>query len=1661
MSANLKNYWWLVFEKIFPSIFFLLAISLLISIPLTFRSGYEGKNIFETRYVTPKSELRIDVDSAAKLEEIKKHFKIEPKLDGELSKDYRELIFTPQQPLKIGSRYKLTISPGINLGNGVMTRDSYEYIFEVVPESSIYLVDRQNESFYTLDAYNRQNIITFVNLYDVKTLKIELFKSTLENFLSHYHSQRVNLPNLRLINKWDLDCEDKDSVSIKLPLDQDGLFLIKVTDDQEKSSSFHYLVTPYALLSRRAENRWAQSAVDTKDGIPLSGMTLRYYLLEEKKPPELLKENITDANGHVQSEISGEKVPNMIVGELKGKLAVNDIARRMWGEGEEGKTTYQIYLYTDRPLYKPGDKVNFKGIVRLDDDVRYAIPAGKEINLKVQGDWNTPPIYENKFRCNDEGIFFGSFKLNDELKTGDYNLYARIGDRSEGWAHILVEKYVKPEFELKLECPVDAVVQGDRIKAKISAKYFFGSPVINQPVKYRLLERDIYYWDWYGEEELESGEIKSGEVILDKNGEAFLEVGTPERGKPKQIIIEVSLADESGRPSYAQKIVTALNSDVDLRANLDEYWGRVGKPRRITITAQDINKKPVEGMKISATLYSDWSWHRKETKLKVYNLSTNSQGLAQLIFKPNESGDYRFVIAGKDRRGRVIQQQLYLWVWGRAQRPDREEAKVSLYANKKEYKTGETARILASLPVEKGVILATISRGKLYRSWSQSFSDFKASFDIQKTEGFMPNMFVQVDVFTAGGFISAEQKLNVPAISKKIKLEIIPDSFKNTPGSKVGITLKTKDYKNRPVSSNASLAVVDKALFALQSDQSRNLFDAFYHERGNQIQAFSSLDNPIAYGAEKGGCFLRGTKIVMADGGVVNIEDVRVGEYVLTRTIEKTDELISAMVTKKVKHVVDEYLIINQQLKVTPAHIIFVEGKWKEAWKIKIGDQLLNVNSKLVEVKQIEPRREKVEVYNLTIKDLQTFFADGFYVHNQKGEEMPARKNFVDVAYWNPNIKTDRNGTAKVNIKMPDNLTTWVAHVKAVTKDTKVGQGETEVLVTKPLFIRPMLPRFVRNGDRVELKAAVHNYTLRPQKVSVGLKTEGLKLLSPSNRQIILRPEDVKTLTWNVSVPAKSLAKLIFSVKSSEYNDKVVLKLPIKPFGEKIESWQSGMAPGELNFKKTTGAMPQFSQYVLSLFPSAASGFPKMLESLIGYPYGCTEQTMSKLYPTALVYRYQKELGIKPPKDIKEMIEKGLTRLAGYQHSDGGWGWWVDDNTNLQMTGYVVEGLLNIRKAKLPVFDAMFNQGLEFLEKSATDESDPDLNAYVLFVLSEAGKAKPELARKLLDNRKLGIQGSCYIALALNAGGLKQEALAILQKIKKMGKKGYRGHYWEDDRYDHGYFLHSQGLASSAVLKTFVRVSPKDEMISGIVQNLVLGEDHYITYDTAVKFSSLTEYLISSGELSPDYDYEVILNSASLIKGHVGKNNLGEKVMVLPHKKLRDANFIRIKKNGKGNLFYSFKQKEYMGAEALKAKGGKIKISREYKKLKGEKGEKLNAGDILKVTIHIKSDESIRYMMVEDHLPAGLEAVNMRLKNEAKDIEDQNYYYEYYNWDEKDMRDDRVVTFITYLDKGERKISYLLRAVTPGVTRAAAAEIQSMYFPGYDARSDSQLIEIR
>ena len=299
------------------------------------------------------------------------------------------------------------------------------------------------------------------------------------------------------------------------------------------------------------------------------------------------------------------------------------------------------------------------------------------------------------------------------------------------------------------------------------------------------------------------------------------------------------------------------------------------------------------------------------------------------------------------------------------------------------------------------------------------------------------------------------------------------------------------------------------------------------------------------------------------------------------------------------------------------------------------------------------------------------------------------RTNFVDALIWKAHVVTDVNGKAKVEFKIPDNLTTWRTTVRGITKQTDVGQKINKFISRKDLLVRMETPRFFRQDDEVVISTIVHNYLLSAKTTKIEFTSDKLKLLGSKINSVGFENAKFSSKKiYEIDIPANSELRIDWKVKvdyptgdatlkasalTNEESDAMEVKVQIIPNGVKIieplvADYSDNNVDEYLEFEIPNDVDLRSANFSFALNPSLAGTILKSLDDLAGYPYGCVEQTMSRFLPTIIVANTFKEINAplksQTIEDLPKYVEAGLKRLYDFQHSDGGWGWWTNDQTH-------------------------------------------------------------------------------------------------------------------------------------------------------------------------------------------------------------------------------------------------------------------------------------------------------------------------------------------------------------------------------------------------------------
>lgn len=1550
-----------------------------------------------------------------------------------------------------------------------------------------------DEPSIVIDSYNISGTAD-IDIYQAKT-------DDLLNFLTHDEKnnqtkKEIDLSSMKLLAKKKHEIgnsspnQSNDS-KLVLPSEALGILLVnlKINGIDEK---IFVVRSKIGVVAKESESEfvfWAQD-MNSKRTVGEGDIKL-YNLLNEKK---IIAEAKFDKEGIAKAPLSSDA--DIAIFEKDGAISlvplnlnyINSEYRYENFKLNSAKSKY--FIFTDRPIYQPGDTVYFKTILRDDRDAAYSLPSGIASVEAYKGwDQSKTIVFSKNFQISSAGTVSGEFKLPDDASAGFYGLKIkrpqdqpvnfewgmgmRMGDYSmSGEISFDVEYYQKPEYGVEVSATQIEHIAGDQLIFDVKGSFFSGQPAAHQTVNYKIYSSpfydyeyyqdavrelsDDYRYGWYGQKE-----VRAGQAVLDANGRASIDAGKAEADNKKNQIytIEVELNDESNIPAFDRKNILVHSGEFSLLRSDFQYGFQAGKKAGLEFTLLPHRAGNIADVAIDFKIRrNDWEWNPDSKTygnitedLPSAKIATDSQGKAVLEFTPEKRGLYEITASTQDGEGNAIENKFYLWTYDDSGYYSSQDSKISLAADKKIYAPGETAELTITSTIPDRDIFLSLDRGWLKRFEIVKMSGSMAKVELPLGDSDMPNIFASASSFSNNELESGEMEIEVSADGKKIKTELRTDKDKYGPGDTVSLNIHTTDNAGNPISAETAVWAVDKALFELTSSNRQDVFDAFWSKRYNGTSFSHSLRQITSYGAEGGGCFAPETKILMADGSRKNIEEVKIGDSILTRKNERDPKLVKAKVSGLHRAEVDGYLIINGQLKITPNHILFANNEWKPAGDIQIGDTLINEEGKSVLVDSIEWQLGKYDVYNLEIENNHTFFAENVWVHNNKGDAEP-RTVFKDAAYWNPSVKTNNEGNAKVSFKLPDNLTTWIIESIAATNDTKVGEAKTEIAVSKNVFVRPILPNILREGDKITISALVHNFTDIDKTFDVSLAFDAGEVLNPK-QQIVVKSGESAQIFWPVlPIQIKENAKLSFSAidqNDNKVSDAVVKEISVRVFGFFESRAILPQADNKNSYKiyLSDGTDIVKSSVKISLASTLVGSLPSAAEYLIAYPYGCIEQTISRFVPVVIAKEnpeFFKE--ILEGKDLDAMVKGGVKRLAGFQKSNGSWAWWLGDQPDTMVSAYVLEYLLKAKQAGVDFNQEIIGRAQGFFEQSRPEAKISGIYRKYALALLGSGVDKERIS----EFDKLPPDALAIAVLANVKNGYDDPEINGLSELIKQGKEENNMMHWEvgaSERF--GSIDASTALALRAIIAGKADRAIAEKAARYLVNNRVFNYWSN-SYATAQIIQALVDFSKTGKETTPNYSYIAKLDGKIIKEGKFNKSNDSDSIIIPASDIKKDGSIFELAQEGEGQLYTTAIANEFLSDRNAQSKNSGLEIERSYTNSKGE-NYSIGVGDIVNVRLKVKGvKQGANHLVIEDILPSGMVPINQRFKNEQYGQGDSNYYNGFYGGE---ITEEGMILPIDYVSDNSMSYGYKARVISEGIFDALPARASQMYQPEINGRT--------
>ena len=703
---------------------------------------------------------------------------------------------------------------------------------------------------------------------------------------------------------------------------------------------------------------------------------------------------------------------------------------------------------------------------------------------------------EGKATLNTFGSAWASLELGEQLPLGEYKVQFWDEGRNHGIGSATLfrlEEYKLPEFKVAVKTPEEdgrkkSFRLGEKVEVNIQADYYFGGPVSNASVEVVVYQNPFYhYWyphrdySWYYDDIEQRGRYYGGQgqvikretIKTDATGKATLTFDTPRENYNQdfEYRVEARVTDSSRREIVASDNVRVTRQRYYVYPRPEQNIYRPKDKVTVDIKALDANEQPVttEG---TVKVTRDYWWEvwldpsgrevkgeelrllrakpafppqltkgQKPWRLKfqgyqhddilTQTVKTDGDGAAQFTFTPERDGYYRIawessqaVDSKRDRFLPPIKAETYVFVATNAttELGYRHDG-VEIIVDKDTFRAGQTAPVMLSVPTGDRYVLFSVEGEDLYSYKLVHVTGTAKLIELPIEEKHVPNIYLNAAMVSDAQLFMDTKQVIVPPVEHFLSVDVKADREQYQPREEGTLSITTRDANGKPVSAEIALGLFDESVKYIQQDYAGDPRQFYYGTKRGQTVQTQSTFNQKSY---------------------VRLVELEKGQLI-DRTRFAGDE---------------------EDLR-QKAGVGYGQGRGAAFGGMKDNANApapamdgITVSGAVSEISTDERRSD-----NFALKSLSR---SASAPKEQPGQEpaVQVRSDFRSTILWQPDIKTDADGTAIVKVKYPDSLTTWQATARVATAGNQFGIGNASTRTKQPLIVRLQAPRFFVVGDQ-------------------------------------------------------------------------------------------------------------------------------------------------------------------------------------------------------------------------------------------------------------------------------------------------------------------------------------------------------------------------------------------------------------------------------------------------------------------------------------------------------------------------------------------------------------------------------------------------------------------
>ncbi|MBN8217765.1 MAG: Ig-like domain-containing protein [Spirochaetes bacterium] len=1297
------------------------------------------------------------------------------------------------------------------------------------------------------------------------------------------------------------------------------------------------------------------------------------------------------------------------------------------------------YLLTDRGVYRQGETVYVKGILRRITNECFALPEGSLATVTVR-DRNGGEVFTNRVRLSEFGSFDFSFDLPKDLPLGTCSVRA-VWDGESAGCEFLATQFRAPLFRNLVAAGGGLRFLGDRERFTVKGQWLFGAPIPGAQVNWFLTSEETAFAPplpgekaeaWSFADEIESADPRarghrrasearqSGQGLLSAEGlfTAELALGPAPGAAPRlwNFEAEIQTPDKQTVAARASRLVHPASAYAALKRA--KYFVDSTAPLSFQAGAVTPEGRWAPGLKMELRLYRrSWktalrrgmadAWRNENTLVdeEVWRSDVASTGgpLA-LGAKLTQSGYHILRARLKDAAGRESAAAFDFYALGGGASPwwFADGDRIEITPEQDRAKPGDVVRVLVKSPWERCRALVTLERGKVLEQFWRDFEGYMPTFEVPIRFEHAPNIIVGVLLMKGRETFEVTEdhldkgvpvvKLGYAAISvvpdaARLTAELTPARALYEPGETVELGVRVKAASGAGVRSEVTLFAVDEAIVNLTGYRPPDPLAFFYEPRGLNV---NTVDNRPYVLKQR----LFGSKGDEAGGG--GGEDQGMGGAV------RSDFRVTPFWTGSLVTGADGGARASFKLpdNLTTFKIFAVAA---DAARFGSGDSQVTVRKDFM----LTPSFPRFATRG-------DRFAAAVQAHNLTGEAGSVTLSVAPpagVAVDAPTLSFRLPAGSSTNLRIP---------MRAV------GLGEA---------------RFTVRGEF---------------KTAAAVKRDAFE-----HRLPLLQP----------AVSESAVVCGALRERSDQRREQILLP---------------------------TNAYPDAGGLSLQTASSLMQDLKVSLDYLQGYPHGCVEQTASRLWAAGVRYRLQEDFKLEGDRVDLPLLSSILAHLYKFQTEDGGLSYWPGlERSNPWGTAWALLALKGLARQEIPLRESFVKKALDYLAQEAKKPGDSQWwgwtfsassRAFMLLALAQWDRFEPSVVDSLeprLDDLSILSRAQLLEVLALQKAKLGRTSEGFMAKLKQSVMnsaviEGAQVSFRERPFENWEYLFYTDNRTTGGVLSALVAAEPRSPLLPKIVAFLQQARKNgrwLNTQENAFCVRGLFDYYRVVEKDAPSFTATVAMKGETLSQTRWTERTMRVERQEFPMADLAarlspgvPADLV-FAKEGPGVLYYTARL-SYAPLPGAKPALAGFRLERKYFHNEGPKAGQsdtvFRAGETVKVVLTLSTPSPRQFVALVDPLPAGFEILDDRLQTstralmqEATPAQEEGWHWFPTGWTYREAHDHQQTAYADRLLQGERAFVYVVRATTPGVFAAAAGKVECMYFPEIFATTGSDQITVK